>query len=113
MMKKQLLRRLTALAVSLLTLWTAILASDREAVIRNRASQLSSFYTALLRWELGDYFGTDLLSAVNVLALRQSPLLMSQRHNIVSLLTQAMNAPGDAPSPAPPAEEPAPPAADL
>ena len=113
MMKKQLLRRLTALAVSLLTLWTAILASDREAVIRNRASQLSSFYTALLRWELGDYFGTDLLSAVNVLALRQSPLLMSQRHNIVSLLTQAMDAPGDDPSPAPPAEEPAPPAADL
>lgn len=107
-MKKQLFRRLAALTVSLLTLWTAILASGREAISLPRASTLSSLYTALLRWELGDYFGTDLLSPVNVLALRQSPALLYHRHNIVSLLAQAITTPEEEITPTPPAEPPAP-----
>ena len=65
-MKHQLLRRLSALAVSLATLWTSLFYADATTFGEQTASTLA---VTLLRWELGDYFGSDLLSGVNVLAL--------------------------------------------
>ena len=82
-MKSQLLRRLSALAVSLATLWTSLFCADATAFGENTSSDLA---VSLLRWELGDFFGSDLLSKANVLALRQSPLLLQQRTTIVSLM---------------------------
>ena len=90
-MKHQLLRRLSALAVSLATLWTSLFYADATTFGEQTASTLA---VTLLRWELGDYFGSDLLSGVNVLALRQSPLLLQQRNTIVSLMGQQETNPG-------------------
>ena len=91
-MKKQFLRRLAALALSILTLWAALVTDGSESLasavsqIKNR----SALITVILHWELGDFFGIDLLSAVNVLALRQSPMLLHQRNTIASLMVQAL-----------------------
>jgi len=83
-MKRQLLRRLSALALSLATLGASLFCADASAPGGTPASTLAD---SLLRWELGDFFGTDLLSDANVLALRQSPLLLQQRGAIVSLMS--------------------------
>ncbi len=110
-MNKQFLRRMAALCMSALTLWAAAVTVGSESVpaaieaIKN-SGDLSK---KLLRWELGDYFGTDYLCAVNVLALGQSPLLMTQRAAIAALNEQPpdegsgsdQSSPAD-PSPAPP-----------
>lgn len=84
-MKHQLLRRLSALAVSLVTLWTALFCADATGFGQNTTSSLA---VNILRWELGEHFGSDLLSGVNVLALRQSPLLLQHRSTIASHLEQ-------------------------
>lgn len=84
-MKHQLLRRLSALVVSLITLWTSLFCADATAFGENASSELA---ISLLRWELGDFFGSDLLSDANVLALLQSPLLLQQRAAIVSHMGQ-------------------------
>ena len=84
-MKHQLLRRLSALVVSLITLWTSLFCADATAFGENASSELA---ISLLRWELGDFFGSDLLSDANVLALLQSPLLLQQRATIVSRMGQ-------------------------
>ena len=103
-MKKSLFRRIAALVMSALTLWAAIITAGShsvpEAVDAIKSSNRLSQY--LLRWELGDFFGTDQLTAVTVLALCQSPHLLAQRSTITSLLAQA-----DAPAP-PPEENAAP-----
>ena len=94
-MKKQQFRRITALCAALLTLWAAIASAGSQSLsaavqAMGRSGQAAA---QLLRWELGDFFGTDLLSAVNVLALRQSPLLLQHRSTITALMTQALTPP--------------------
>ena len=119
-MKKQLIRRLLALCFSLLTLWVAVVTADSHSIRSaiDAAADSSSFAGALLRWELGDMFGTDLLTAANVLALRQSPLLLQSRSAVVSLMApidqppqQEQDEPADPPTP--PADAPAVGAGDL
>lgn len=92
-MKKQLFRRLAALTVSLLTLWTAILSHEHSTVSANGTAFLPTIFASILRWELGDYFGNDLLTVANVLALRQSPLLLCRRSSIISMLSQSADIP--------------------
>ncbi len=113
-MKKQLLRRLAALTLSVLTLWAALITTGSESISAaiSSAKDRSDIFTGILRWELGDFFGTDLLTAVNVLALRQSPLLMHQRNAIATLMTQALTdlppqeEPQDPPQESPPVAAP-------
>ncbi len=89
-MNKQLLRRIAALCMSALTLWTAAVTVGSESVpaALKAIKNSGDLPEKLLRWELGDFFGMDHLSAVNVLALRQSPLLMTQRDAIAALHAQ-------------------------
>lgn len=91
-MKKQFLRRLAAVVLSVLTLWMTLITtgSDSLSSAMNQMKTRSTLITAILHWELGDFFGTDLLTAVNVLALRQSPLLLQQRNAIASLMAQSL-----------------------
>lgn len=111
-MKKQ-LRRIAALCTAVLTLWTATAATQSHTVSTALQAMGQSGQAAvrILRWELGNRFGTDLLTAANVLALQQSPLLISRRSTIVSLMSQALEVPEtdssapDTPQPQPQPQE--------
>lgn len=91
-MKQQFLRRFLAICAAVITLWiaffTAHSTSFTDAVADVKSS--SQWVCRLVQWELGDFFGADMLSAVNVLALGQSPHLLSQRSHVVSLMAQAL-----------------------
>ena len=91
-MKKQLLRRLAALSLALVSLWTAVFATynDSFASADDSLTDLTAIYTAMVRWELGDFFRTDLLSALNILALQQSPFLLYHRNPVTALMAQAL-----------------------
>ncbi|MBP3493809.1 MAG: stage II sporulation protein P [Oscillospiraceae bacterium] len=87
-MKKQLLRRLAALCMAGLTLWavTITVGSTSVPAAIDALKHSGGLSKRLLRWELGDFFGTDQLSAVTVLALQQSPLLLTQRSAVAALM---------------------------
>ena len=86
-MKKDRFRRLAALALAAATLWitAATVGSDslREALtaVRNTAR----LPEALLRWELGDILPADTLALPALLALRESPLLLSAWAEVAAL----------------------------
>ena len=89
-MKQQLLRRMLAICAAAITLWIAFSAA-RSATLSEAITAIKGsgdWVCRLVQWELGDFFGTDALSAVNVLTLGQSPHLLSQRSQIVSLMAQ-------------------------
>ena len=94
-MKHQLLRRILAICAAIITLWIAFSTAHSttltDAITDLRGS--GDWVCRLVQWELGDFFGTDLLSAVNVLTLGQSPHLLSQRSQIVSLMAQSPQQP--------------------
>ena len=91
-MKQQLVRRILAICAAAITLWVAFSTahstsfSDALTDVKNSGQ----WVCRLVQWELGDFFGTDLLSAVNVVALGQSPYLLSQRSHVVSLMAQTL-----------------------
>lgn len=91
-MKQQFLRRVLAIFAAVITLWIAFFTARSttfsEAVTDVKSSGQWAY--RLVQWELGDFFGTDMLSAVNVLTLGQSPHLLSQRGNVVSLMAQTL-----------------------
>ena len=91
-MNKQSLRRILALTFAAATLWAALVTGESRTFRDATLAATNSFHAAkhILRWELGDFFGTDLLTAVNVLALQQSPLLLQQRSAIVPLMMLTM-----------------------
>lgn len=78
-MKKSRFTRLAAIVLAAATLWiTAVTAgadSLRSAIAAVRDS--ARLPVALLRWELGDTFPMDALALPAMLALRESPLLLS------------------------------------
>ncbi len=86
-MNKSSLRRTAALCLSALTLWTSAVTAESESF----SAALSQMHAAsplpqkLLQWELGDFSEEDNLSAATMLALQQSPLLLSQRQKIAEL----------------------------
>lgn len=108
-MKRQLLRRTLALILAAAALWAAVIGRESLTLRDAAANATNSFETAkrILRWELGDFFGTDILTAVNVLALRQSPLLLQQRSSLVPLMMLALEQSGSdtTPEPVTPQEE--------
>ena len=94
-MKHQLLRRILAICAAIITLWIAF-STARSTTLTDAITDLrgsGDWVCRLVQWELGDFFGTDLLSAVNVLTLGQSPHLLSQRSQIVSLMAQSPQQP--------------------
>lgn len=86
-MNKSSLRRVAALCLSALTLWTSAVTAESESF----TAALSQMHTSsplppkLLQWELGDFSEKDNLSTATMLALWQSPLLLSQREKIAEL----------------------------
>ena len=100
-------RRLLALAAAAVTLWTAaITAGSRtfSAAAQAVKDHLSS-PIRLLQWELADLWPDDGLSYAAVMALGESPLLLSARTQVTALWSQE---PGDElPSQTPPANDPA------
>lgn len=94
-MKKQLLRRILALCMSALTLWVAVITAGSQSITSaiDAVADSGDLAGRILRWELGDIFGTDALSAVNVLALGQSPLLLHHRTTIASLMVETLRDP--------------------
>ena len=88
-MNRQFPRRAAALCLAALTLWTCAVTAESET-LPAAVSQLhqTSLPRRLLRWELGDFEEADHLSPVTLLALGQSPLLLSQRENIARFSAQ-------------------------
>ena len=86
-MKKSRFTRLAAIVLAAATLWvTAVTAgadSLRSAIAAVRDS--ARLPVALLRWELGDTFPVDALALPAMLALRESPLLLSAWAEVSSL----------------------------
>ena len=63
---------------------------------------------ALLRWGIGDWFGTDGLPLETLVALGQSPLLLAGRRQVADLLDEPVTD-GTEPAPEPDAPPPLPP----
>ena len=74
-MKQIHIRRFLSLLLAALTLWAAAVTagSDSAAAALQQLRQGSRLPQQALRWELGDFFGLDSLSAVTVMTLAQSP----------------------------------------
>ena len=82
---KNALRRLEALALAAGTLYlTAVTAGSDTSVGAAKALAQSSPLGAV-RWELGDLWTADTLSAAAVLTISQSPLLLSARADVAEL----------------------------
>lgn len=105
-MKKSRFTRLAAIVLAAATLWvTAVTAgadSLRSAIAAVRDS--ARLPVALLRWELGDTFPVDALALPAMLALRESPLLLSAWAEVSSLPASDDAAP--VPEPDTPRKEP-------
>ena len=87
-MKQIHIRRFLSLLLAALTLWAAAVTagSDSAAAALQQLRQGSRLSQQALRWELGDFFGLDSLSAVTVMTLAQSPLLLAGRSTVAALL---------------------------
>lgn len=73
---KRALRRVTALVLSALTLWTVIITVESpDFTAAWQAVHQEHLSCQLLRWELGDLFTTSPLSTATSLVLYQSPFL--------------------------------------
>ena len=88
-MKQIHIRRFLSLLLAALTLWAAAVTagSDSAAAALQQLRQGSRLPQQALRWELGDFFGLDSLSAVTVMTLAQSPLLLAGRSTVAALLS--------------------------
>ena len=87
-------RRILALAAAAATLWAvaATAGSDSlsSAAAALRVQALSPL--SVLRWELGDLWGHDGLSPAAVLAIGESPLLLSARERVAALWSSSETA---------------------
>ncbi len=113
-MNKKLARRILALALSVMTLWAAVVTASSETLDAavTAMKESTTLPRQLLRWELGDFFSDSPLSPITMLTLHQSPLLMAQRTGIAALRAQAAKeTESDTTPPAVPEETPPAPAA--
>lgn len=88
-MKQIHIRRFLSLLLAALTLWAAAVTagSDSAAAALQQLRQGSRLPSRRCCWELGDFFGLDSLSAVTVMTLAQSPLLLAGRSTVAALLS--------------------------
>ena len=91
----RLLRRLEAGALAAGTLWAVTVTAGSDTA----ASALSALWQSLplsaLRWELGDLWPRDGLSAAAVMTIGESPLLLAARPAVAELWTQAEPEPSE------------------
>ena len=90
-----LLRRLEAGVFALGTLWAVSVTAGSETDATAAAALRNSLPLGALRWELGDLWTQDQLSPAAVLAISESPLLLSARAEVAELWER--------PEPVPPA----------
>lgn len=94
-MNKPFFRRILSLVLAMTTLWVCIVTAGSQTLSSAVAAmrQGADITGTILRWELGDFFLSDSLSPVTVLALSQSPLLMAQKSSISALIRQEESSP--------------------
>ena len=86
-MKQIHIRRFLSLLLAALTLWAAAVTagSDSAAAALQQLRQGSRLPQQALRWELGDMAAADTLALPALLALRESPLLLSAWADVAAL----------------------------
>ena len=82
-------RSLLSLTAAAGVLWTAAAAAGSQTLPEALTAVCSraAVPLAALRWELGDLWGSDGLSPAAVLTIGESPLLLSAREEVASLLS--------------------------
>jgi stage II sporulation protein P len=78
-------RRGLAVLAAAGTLWAAAVTAGSDTLVSAAAALRSAAPLTVLRWELGDLWGRDTLSPAAVLALGESPLLLSARQAVSEL----------------------------
>ena len=78
-------RRLTAAVLAVGVLWAVAVTAGSATVSDAAAALWKAVPMGVLRWELGDLWARDGLSAVTVLAIGESPLLLSARPAVAEL----------------------------
>lgn len=102
-MSKTLFRRISSLLLAAATLWICIVTAGSQTFSSavEAVGQGSRITEAILRWELGDFRSGSFLSPISMLALRQSPMLMAQRHIISARLQEDTSSSETPPDPSP------------
>ena len=78
-------RRLTAAVLAVGVLWAVTVTAGSATVSDAAAALWKAVPMGVLRWELGDLWARDGLSAATVLAIGESPLLLSARPAVAEL----------------------------
>lgn len=78
-------RRLTAGILAVGVLWTVAVTAGSATISDAAAALWEAVPMGALRWELGDLWARDGLSAATVLAIGESPLLLSARPAVAEL----------------------------
>lgn len=78
-------RRLTAAVLAVGVLWAVAVTAGSATVSDAAAALWKAVPMGVLRWELGDLWARDGLSAATVLAIGESPLLLSARPAVAEL----------------------------
>ena len=79
------LRRGGAVCLAALTLWAAAVTAGSGTLSEAWSALRAAAPRGVLRWELGDLWQSDQLSAAAVLAIGESPLLLSARPAVAEL----------------------------
>ena len=90
---RKFLRRLEALALAAGTLWVVAVTAGSDTAASAAKSLWESLPISALRWELGDLWPRDGLSAAAVLTIGESPLLLADRPAVAELNAQQEQAP--------------------
>ena len=92
---RKFLRRLEALALAAGTLWAVTVTAGSNTAASAAKSLWESLPISALRWELGDLWPRDGLSAAAVLTIGESPLLLAARPAVAELNAQQEQTPID------------------
>lgn len=103
---KRTLRRITALALSAVTLWVVITTIESpDLAAAWQAVREDNLPRQILRWELGDLFTTAPLSVATTLVLQQSPFLAAAQEKITAQPDAEPNTEAEDPPETPPKRE--------
>ena len=89
-------RRLEAGILAAGTLWAVSVTAGSDTAASAARSLWASLPMGALRWELGDLWPRDDLSAAAALAIGESPLLLAARPAVAELWTQPEESPAEA-----------------
>ena len=82
-------KRMQALVLAGATLWAVWTTAGTDTVTGAADALRQALPLQLLRWELGDFGEEDALSDATVLVLREAPMLLSARSEVMALWEQA------------------------